>query len=228
MDVVLFVEPRLELDQRRDLLAVLGGVDERAHHRRVAGRAVQRLLDREHVGVGGRLLHELHDRVERLVRVVQQQIAFTNRREHVGLPDQPLGKRRRERRIVQIGLLDVDERPQALGAHHPVDFVTIAAVELERLAQLAAQVLRHRRLDLEPHRFAEPAFAQLRLDRAQQIVGLVLLQVEIGVARDAEEVGRRHAQAREQRLQVVRDDVFEHHEPALTGRRRVDRDEARQ
>ena len=43
--------------------------------RRVGAGPVQRLLDGEHVGVVGRLLDHRHDRVERLVRVVQQQVA---------------------------------------------------------------------------------------------------------------------------------------------------------
>ena len=62
-DVGLFVEARLQLDERDDLLALLGGLDQRAHDRALGpGGAVDRLLDREHVRVGGRLLDELLDR----------------------------------------------------------------------------------------------------------------------------------------------------------------------
>ena len=92
MDVVLFVEARFELDQHRDLLAVLGSFDQRVDDRRVAARgAVQRLLDREHVRIDGRLTHELHDRIERLVRVVQEHVAFADHREDIGRADQRLG-----------------------------------------------------------------------------------------------------------------------------------------
>ena len=49
LDVALLVEARLELDDRRHLLAVLGGARERLDDRRVAARAVERLLDGEHV-----------------------------------------------------------------------------------------------------------------------------------------------------------------------------------
>ena len=74
-DVRLLVEPRLDLDEREHLLAGLGRVDERLDDGAVARRAVERLLDGEHVGVGGGLLEEgLHARRERLVGVVQQHV----------------------------------------------------------------------------------------------------------------------------------------------------------
>ena len=52
-DVVLLVEARLQLDQHRHLLAALGRLRQQA--RDLAAGAVERDLDREHVGiVGGR------------------------------------------------------------------------------------------------------------------------------------------------------------------------------
>ena len=47
---------------------------------------------------------------------------------------------------------------------------------------------RHRALDLEADRLAEPAAAELLLDRHQQVVRLVLLDREVGVAGHPEEV----------------------------------------
>src|ERR1017187_4666873 len=45
-DVLLLVKARLDLDQDDDLLAPLCGPDQVTHDRRVAGRSIQRLLDR--------------------------------------------------------------------------------------------------------------------------------------------------------------------------------------
>ena len=71
----LLVEARLDLDEGEHLLAGLGRVDQRLDDRAVAAGAVERLLDGEHVRVGGGLLEErLHARRERLVRVVQQHV----------------------------------------------------------------------------------------------------------------------------------------------------------
>ena len=79
-DVGLLVEARLDLDEHQHLLAGLGGVDERVDDRGVAGGAVERLLDRQHVRVGGGLLDEpLHARGERVVRVVQQHVVARGR-----------------------------------------------------------------------------------------------------------------------------------------------------
>ena len=52
-DVRLLVEAGLDLDEDDDLLAPLGGPDERLDDRRIARRPVQRHLDGQHVGVVG-------------------------------------------------------------------------------------------------------------------------------------------------------------------------------
>ena len=66
VDVHALVEARLQLDQRDRLLAALGRVDQGRHERRVVARAVDGLLDREHVRVGDGLLDEaLHRGRER-------------------------------------------------------------------------------------------------------------------------------------------------------------------
>ena len=59
LDVGRLVEARLQLDDRGHLLAVLGGADQRPDDRRVGAGAVQRLLDRQHVRIVGRLGDEL-------------------------------------------------------------------------------------------------------------------------------------------------------------------------
>ena len=85
LDVGLLVEAGLDLDEDEDLLAGLGGVDQRVDDRGVAGGPVQRLLDREDVRVGGGLLQEgLDGGGERVVRVVQQDVALAQRGEDVG------------------------------------------------------------------------------------------------------------------------------------------------
>ena len=50
-DVVALVEARLQLDQHRDLLALLGGLDQQIDQRRVGADAVERHLDRDDVRI---------------------------------------------------------------------------------------------------------------------------------------------------------------------------------
>ena len=114
-DVRLLVEARLQLDEHEHLLAGLGRVDQRLDDRGVAGGAVQRLLDRQHVRVVRGLLDEpLHGGGERVVRVVQEYVGAADRLEHVDrrgrlhLGELRVG-RRHERRVLQLGPVEVGD-----------------------------------------------------------------------------------------------------------------------
>ena len=65
--------------------------------------------------------------------------------------------------------------------------------------------------DLDAHDLAEAPAAQLVLDRLQQVGGVVG-DLEVGVARDAEDVVVDDLHAREQRVEVVGDHVLERHQ----------------
>ena len=67
VDVVGLVEPRLELDQRGDLLAVHRGVHQGAHDWRVAAGAVERHLDGHHIVIERGLLDEVDHAGETVV-----------------------------------------------------------------------------------------------------------------------------------------------------------------
>ena len=82
---------------------------------------------------------------------------------------------------------------------------------------------RHRPLDLEPDRLAEAPPPELLLDRQQQVVGLVLLDREVGVAGDPEQVVLDDLHPGEQQVEVGLDDLVEQDEPV-----RLDLDQARQ
>ena len=73
-DVGLLVEARLELDQRRHRLAGLGRLDQLLDDRRIVAGAVERLLDRHHRRIARRLAQELHDDVEALVGMMDDDV----------------------------------------------------------------------------------------------------------------------------------------------------------
>ncbi len=85
LDVALLVEARLELHQDGDLFAVVGGVQQRLHDRRVAAHAVERPLEGEHVRVARRLAGQLQHRGERVIGMVQQDVVAAHDGEDVGL-----------------------------------------------------------------------------------------------------------------------------------------------
>ena len=125
-DVRLFVEASLDLDEDHDLLAAFGRPDERLDERRVTGRAVQRLLDRQDVRVVRGLGDEpLHGRGERLVRVVDQDVAGADGREHVRRlvvigRDEPRRRHRCPDRDLQVRPVQLGDPPQAGEVEHPL------------------------------------------------------------------------------------------------------------
>ena len=89
----------------------LGGALQAFDDRRADARPIQRLLDREDVGIVGRLLNQRDDRIVRLVRVVQQDVALLQDREQIDLLRFAKHLRRLHRRVAQpIHAGDVAER----------------------------------------------------------------------------------------------------------------------
>ena len=170
-DVGLLVEAGLDLDQHHDLLAPLGGPDERLDDRRVTRRPVEGLLDRQHVGVVGGLGDEPLDRGgERLVRVVHQDVAQTDGREHVGRlvlvrRDEARRGDRDPRGGLEVRPVELGDRPQPGQVEHPADVVAVLLAEAESAKQEGPRRGGHGPLHLEADGLAEPSATELLLDR---------------------------------------------------------------
>ena len=85
-DVGFLVEARAQLDDGGDVLAVVRGRHQRIDDGRVGAGAVQRLLDGQHLRIGGRQAQEIQHRRETLEGMVQQHIAFAQLLEQVVAP----------------------------------------------------------------------------------------------------------------------------------------------
>ena len=90
--------------------------------------------------------------------------------------------------------------------------------EFELAHEQTEQVVAHVVGDLEADRPLEPAAAQLHLDRFEQVVGLLLLEREVGVAADPERRPLLDDHADEQPVEAGRDELLDRQEAA--GRRR--------
>ena len=226
LDVALLVEARLELDEaprppcpppRPPCSAATIG--------RVLADAVQRHLDGEHVRVARRLLEERDDRLERVVRVVQQDVALADGGEDVAL----VRRRRssigrapgRTARTSGPGGRSGERRPRSLMPSGGSSGTTSSASILRfstRMSRMysgmsGSTVMR----TTEPKRRRRtPCSIDL-----EQVVGLELLDDHLGVARDAERVGRDDVQAREQRAEVRRHELLEPDEAVLARRLRA-------
>ena len=220
-DVRLLVEPRFELDERSDLLARLGGADERGDDRAVTGRAVQRHLDREHRRVDRRLPDELLDGGrERVVRMVHEDVAARGSPRRCSCFPRPPQRAR-------VGVTGIhgssfrSGRGNACTDHRPArpsgawwNDTSSGSRSSSRQQQLE-HLGRHAVVDLEPNGTTEPAAAQLHLDGGEEIVCLLLFEREVGVAGDAERHEVDDVHAGEQRREVRGDHLLERHE-ALT------------
>ena len=210
LDVLLLVEPRLQLHEHRDLLAVFRRADERGKDRRVRVRPVQGHLDRDRLRVGGRALDHLGDGRERVVRVVEEDVAGADRRKDrgVGLVEDG-GYGGREGRILQLAPVEARERHEVASAEGPVHLVDLVLGDLELLLEELSHALGRLRGDLETHDRAESAAPHLLLDRREEVGGLVLLDLDVRVARHAEEVRGNDLEAGEELSEVRLDERLE-------------------
>ncbi len=208
LDVGLLVEARLDLDQHQDLLAGLGRVDQRVHDRGVAGGAVQRLLDRQHVRVGRRLLQEReHGGGEAVVRVVQQHVPLAHGREDVRLRGrldvgQPARGARHELRVLQLRPVQPRDAEQPRQVQRTGQREDLRLGDVQLPDQQVQDVGVDRLLHLQAHRRAETPPHQLLLQRLEDVLGVVLLHLQVLVTSDPERVVVEHLHPREQLLQV--------------------------
>ena len=185
------------------------GLDEQVHQLGLGPRAVDGLLDGQHVGVQHCLAQHLHDRLETLERVVQQHVALLQLLEDGLVPRQPPAGPRGlvglEAQARRVGL--VDELVQSHQVDRAVDAVQRRIGQAELLQQELRQLLRAAVDHLQPHRAAEVARRQPGAQRMAQVGDLLLVHLQVGVARDAELRERLDLAAREQLLQVRADDA---------------------
>ena len=216
-DVRLLVETCGQLDERDHLLAGLGGTDQGTDDRAVrARRPVERLLDGEHVGIVHGLVDERLDAArERLVRVLDEHVPFVDHPEdvHLALVARELGERRRDHRggkaLLEIGPVQLVQAPEAAEIERSSDRVDVLAGELELAHEQLLDLLRHGVVDLEAYHLRRAAAAaQVLLDGGAQVLGLLLLERRVGVARHPERVLADHAHAREEAIEVRGDDLF--------------------
>ena len=80
VDVVLLVEPGLQLYDRRHLFAIFGSPPQRPDDRGVLPDPVKRLLDGEYIGILGCRVQKIHDHGKRIVGVVQEHVPLANDR----------------------------------------------------------------------------------------------------------------------------------------------------
>ncbi len=114
---------------------------------------------------------------------------------------------------LQVGPVELRQLVGVLEVDHPGHRIDEVVGDAQTLLQPCSQRARHRRGHLEAGHLAEPAPAELDLDRLEQVVGLVG-DLEVGIARNAEERPLDDVHPGEERRQEVGEHLLERDEPA--------------
>ena len=87
-NIVFFVKTRLQLDENRHLLAIFCRLRQRCNDRRIAADTIKRLLDRKNIRIICCLTDQVDHRLERLIRMVKQNIPLFDRFKNIAFTDQ--------------------------------------------------------------------------------------------------------------------------------------------
>ena len=227
LDVVALVKARAQLEQGRDLLAVFCGGDEGLSQVRLAGKAVERDLDRYDRWVEGSLAQQLDKGVHALVGVAEHDVALLE------LRDQRLGgveagrPLRREGFAEQAGgKLFGQPRAQTPGEAHVERHARgkyLALLELQALEQQLFHglglegVLHLQAHGSQPAPLLEDALHELAVVGVFCLVD-ALVDVDVCVAGDADDVAVLHRVHREDLGQRHLDHVLEQDEAEALAR----------
>jgi peroxiredoxin Q/BCP len=218
-DVIGLVEAGLQFGDRGDLLAVSHGAHEGAHDAGIPAGAVEGLFDGQHIGVGGGVFEKIDDRAEVFVGVVEEEVALANGAEEVGGLAHGGGLRGDEGLVAEfrgVGAgVDGHEAGRIEGAVDEVE-VVLGQVEgfEEVLVDFGGRVVIH--LESDGGSFA--AVVEFLFDGAEEVSGVVLVDVELAVARHSEVPEAAYFGSGEEVGEMVADHLAQEDVVALIGR----------
>ena len=176
------------------------GFQQRFHHGRVAPHAIQRLLDGEHIGIVRSGAQEIDHGLERIVGMMQQNVLPPDGLKDVAvirLVFQRSGQRRHKGYILQVVAIDVVQAHQVAQPQRPFGGEEIVAIHFQILDQNLAHVRGHGGVDGAFHHDAKAALAHALLHAFQQVHRFQFLDVDVGIADDAERMRFDHFHAGE-------------------------------
>ena len=187
LDVAGLVEPGLQLDDDRNVLAGLAGPDQSRDDLAVAAGPVQRLLDRQHIRIGRGLLDQMDDRVEALVWVHQQHIGGGDLGEQIAVF--PEGRRRhlRPAGLAMVSQIVPHREPQeVLQIGRAVNRDHLPIGHAEPIDQQSAKRVSGPDIQLQADDAAATPGLEHRLHLGEQVERLLVVDGDVGIAGDAE------------------------------------------
>src|SRR5689334_15339839 len=211
-DVGSLVEAGLEFHQRGDGLARLRRLDQRGDDRAVAAGAVERLLDGDDIGIGRRLAHELHHRVEAFEGMVDDDVLLADGGKAIAaVIADAFGKARNIGLVLQVAPLIEDKLVEVGESQHMIDDDKVLLIEVELIGDEGAQIVGHRARALHVDDGTAATALQQSLEQKHQIFGF-FLDFDIAVAKYAKDAGTGDFMAGEKLVEINGDDFFERQE----------------
>ncbi len=209
--IAMLVEARLKLNEYGNLFAFLGGADERLDKRAVAARSVECHLDRQHMRIVRRLGDEaLHACGETLIRVMHQYRTTADYAENIRiLIREPRRQQRLPRLEFQLRPLQIAKRHQIVHVDWAIERVDVFLGHAQATADHLAHAVAHAFGRFKPHDARHATLAKFLLHHRQQIVRILLIGLNVGVASNAKQVVLDDPHPREKQLQITADNAFQ-------------------
>ena len=215
VDVVLLVKARLELDQHVHFLAVLRRKAEIIHEPCLAGKTIDRDLDRDHRRIGGCLLDQKQERIHGFVRIGKQHILLLDLRKQLLAVFERSAEFRRIRRILEscgmFGRKKICDLEHVLPIQRHRCDIDHPVFRLDEFGQ----ILRHRRAELLRHLHPDKILPLSLLQHfhhavaiVEGIVKLIIIHIHIRVPDHREFDLVAHRRSLEHAVHIVENDVF--------------------
>ncbi len=219
VDVGLFVKARFQLHYRSDFLALAHRLAQQRHQLRVGTCAVDGLLDGQHLRVVHRFAQKSQYRIKTLERLVHEHIArpeLLKKRLALSNLVGPVGLVRREQQFGRIH--QVNELLQAHQVHRAVYAVQRTLRQIKLFQQKTGQVFGAPCRYLQPHCLTVVPQHQTFAQRGTQVLHVVLVHRQIGMACHAELRKLPHLAAGKQLGQMRADGAGQRHKHRLATR----------
>src|SRR5262249_16354750 len=147
-DIRRFVETRFQFDQGRHRFTGFGRFDQRLDDRAVFAGPIKRLLDGDNIRIPRRLQDELHDDIEALIRMMDDDILWRDGRKTItaDIPN-TFGETRIEQLELQIGPIVDDQFRDTGKTEQPIEHEDVFTADIQFVDNEAQQVFRHFRID---------------------------------------------------------------------------------
>ncbi|CDA05912.1 unknown [Blautia sp. CAG:257] len=209
-NIIFLIKPGLQLHQNSNLLAVFRRLRQSRNDRRISADTIKRLLDGKDSRIFCSLPYKVHHRIKAHVRMMQENIAFTDHFKNIFVG---LELRNRCRYILAGFIFFKAFQPIDLHKHSKIQrsryAENILVSDIKLCFQDLKKTLIHFFFCFQTDNLSPLTFLQLFLDFHQKILRLVLINRKICVSHDPVRMGAYHIIAEKQLADISLNNLFQ-------------------